>query len=109
MASRLADAYPNLTILVIESGRDSYNAPEVIHPLLWPQNYVPGHRVHYHKTVKEEQLAGRESILQVGNTLGGGSAVNLMMYTRPQSCDFDSWNAKGWTAEDLLPYIKKVT
>ncbi|KAI5922874.1 alcohol oxidase-like protein [Camillea tinctor] len=108
VASRLADADPGLTILVIESGRDNFNVPTVVHPVLWRGNYVPSDpRVFFHKAVKEHQLADRESIVQVGNTLGGGSSVNLMMYTRAQRCDYDSWNTKGWTTDEVLPFLKK--
>ena len=59
-------------------------------------------------TEKEEQLGNRESPQSAGNTLGGSSAINAMMYARGQGCDFDSWKTKGWTAQDLLPYLKKV-
>ncbi|RYP13406.1 hypothetical protein DL767_010764 [Monosporascus sp. MG133] len=108
VASRLADADPGLSILVIESGRDNYNVPTVKHPVLWRGNYLPDNpRVFFHKAVKEEQLANRESLIQVGNTLGGGSSVNMLMYTRAQRCDYDSWHTRGWAADDLWPYLKK--
>ncbi|RYP12343.1 hypothetical protein DL765_007389 [Monosporascus sp. GIB2] len=108
IASRLADADPKLSILVVESGRDNYNVPTVIHPLLWQGNYAPDDpRVFFHRAAKEEQLADRESLIQVGNTLGGGSSVSLMIYMRGQRCDYDSWNTRGWTADDMLPYLRK--
>ncbi|RYP51229.1 hypothetical protein DL768_003388 [Monosporascus sp. mg162] len=108
IASRLADADPKLSILVVESGRDNYNVPSVIHPVLWQGNYAPDDpRVFFHRAAKEEQLADRESLVQVGNTLGGGSSVGLMMYIRGQRCDYDSWNTRGWTADDLWPYLRK--
>jgi choline dehydrogenase-like flavoprotein len=31
-----------------------------------------------------------------------------MVYTRGQRHDFDSWNTKGWSADELLPFLKKV-
>ncbi|KXT18311.1 hypothetical protein AC579_959 [Pseudocercospora musae] len=31
-----------------------------------------------------------------------------MVYTRAQRSDFDSWKADGWTAEDMLPFLKKL-
>ncbi|KAI1081844.1 alcohol oxidase-like protein [Whalleya microplaca] len=109
VASRLADADPELSILVIESGRDNYNEPTVIHPVLWRGNYAPDNpNVYWHKTPKEKQLSDRESFVQVANLLGGGSSVNLMMYMRPQQCDFDSWGMKGWTADELWPFVKKL-
>jgi alcohol oxidase len=70
---------------------------------------MPGNpRVLFYKAIKEKQLADRESVIQVGNTLGGGSSINLMMYTRLQRCDYDSWKVKGWTADELTPFVKKV-
>jgi hypothetical protein len=36
------------------------------------------------------------------------SSINWMVYTRGQRHDFDSWNTKGWSADELLPFLKKV-
>ncbi|MCJ1417713.1 hypothetical protein MMC32_004058 [Xylographa parallela] len=30
------------------------------------------------------------------------------MYTRGQSCDYDSWKTEGWDFKSLLPYFKKL-
>jgi alcohol oxidase len=43
-----------------------------------------------------------------GGTLGGGSSINFMMYTRAQRSDFDSWNTPGWSAQEMWPYLKKL-
>lgn len=32
----------------------------------------------------------------------------MMMYARAQRSDFDDWNTPGWSAEDMIPYLKKV-
>ena len=32
-----------------------------------------------------------------------------MMYTRAAASDYDDWGATGWTADDLLPLLKKVS
>ncbi|RYP23895.1 hypothetical protein DL767_008700 [Monosporascus sp. MG133] len=91
-------------------GSDNYNVPSVIHPVLWQGNYAPEDpRVFFHRAVKEEQLADRESLVEVDDTLGGGLSVSQMMYMRGQRCDYDSWNTRGWTADDLWPYLRKVT
>lgn len=29
-------------------------------------------------------------------------------YTRAQRDDFDSWKTEGWSADDMLPFLKKV-
>ena len=46
-----------------------------------------------------------------GKTLGGGSAINGMFFSRGQREDFDDWAAlgnDGWSFEDLLPYFKRL-
>ncbi|KAH8896286.1 alcohol oxidase-like protein [Thozetella sp. PMI_491] len=109
IAARLAAADPGLSILVIESGRDNHEATTVVNPILWRGNYLHSNpRVFFHKSVKESQLGDRESLVQVGNTLGGGSSINLMMYVRAQKSDFDSWGMEGWKGDDMLQYLRKV-
>lgn len=57
----------------------------------------------------ESQLNGRQLTVPSGGTLGGGSSINLMMYSRAQRVDFDSWKTPGWTTDDMIPYLKKVS
>ncbi|KAK2002605.1 GMC oxidoreductase [Colletotrichum falcatum] len=109
VASRLAEADPGLTILVIEQGQDSYNATNVIYPALFERNTLPDSKTAlFWKAKKSPQLANREPVVETGGTLGGGSAINWMVYTRGQWDDFDSWKTPGWSANDLLPFIKKM-
>jgi choline dehydrogenase len=86
-----------------------------------------------HKTVPQPQLGGRGPIVPVAKTLGGGSAVNAMVYMRGQKEDYDSWaahigSAEGgqkkserfsgsaarpneypqWSYEDMLPHFRGV-
>jgi len=46
-----------------------------------------------HRTVPQPQLGGRAPIVPVGRALGGGSAVNAMVYMRGQREDYDGWAA----------------
>ena len=110
VASRLAEADPQLSILVIENGQDNYNHPQVIHPGLLLANLKPDSLtcVH-HKSNKEEQLMGREVIATVGSVLGGSSSINGLLYVRGQQSDYDAWNMPGWSSTDILPYLKKVS
>lgn len=49
----------------------------------------------YYQSKQEKQLAGRSIFLLAGATLGGTSSINMSMYTRAQSCDYNSWGMKG--------------
>ncbi|KAK2015052.1 GMC oxidoreductase [Colletotrichum eremochloae] len=109
VASRLAETNPSLSILVIEQGQDSYNVTDIIYPALFERNTLPGSKTAlFWKAKKSPQLSNREPVVETGGTLGGGSAINWMVYTRGQWDDFDSWNTSGWSANDLLPFIQKV-
>ncbi|KAK1585944.1 GMC oxidoreductase [Colletotrichum navitas] len=109
VASRLAETDPSLSILVVEQGQDSYNVTNVIYPALFERNTLPDSKTAlFWKAKKSPQLANREPVVETGGTLGGGSAINWMVYTRGQWDDFDSWNTPGWSADDLLPFIQKV-
>ncbi|CAK4034103.1 Alcohol oxidase [Lecanosticta acicola] len=107
-ASRLAEADPDLSILVIEQGLNNYNVSQVIYPALFPSNLLLDSKTAlFWKGNKSPQLADREPIVPSGGILGGGSSINWMVYTRPQRSDFDSWNMPGWSANELWPYLKK--
>jgi alcohol oxidase len=109
VAGRLAEADRNLSILVIEQGPNNYNEPQVVHPALYPRSLFPNSKytLFYHGN-KAPQLADRLPIVPGGGTLGGGSAINWMVYTRGQRSDFDSWKTEGWSADDLVPFLNKV-
>ena len=110
IASRLAEADRDLSILVIEQGPNNYQMPEVVHPALYPRNLFPSSKITlFWQTNKSDQLGGRAPIVPSGGTLGGGSAMNWMVYTRAQRSDFDSWNTPGWSADEMMPFLKKVS
>ncbi|KAF1953522.1 alcohol oxidase [Byssothecium circinans] len=62
----------------------------------------------FYQSKAEKQLNNRELVVPSGGTLGGGSSINLMMYSRAQRSDFDSWNVPGWSADDMIPYLQKL-
>ena len=109
MAARLSDADPNLSILVLEAGPNNHNATEVVHLGLYRANFAPDSpNFQYWPAVEEKQLASRAVALVTGSMLGGGSSINGAIYARAQHRDFDAWNTKGWSGDDLLPFMKKV-
>ena len=80
MAGRLAEADPNLSILLIEGGQDNYNVTNVVHPALFMEHLAPTSKsMIFYQANKADQLAGRSPIVPTGGILGGGSSVNFMM------------------------------
>jgi choline dehydrogenase-like flavoprotein len=61
----------------------------------------------FHVGPKSPFLGDRLCVVPTAKVLGGGSAVNFLMYSRGQRSDFDSWGMPGWSADELLPYMKK--
>lgn len=57
----------------------------------------------------QSQLDGRSVIIPQAKILGGGSAVNAMVYMRGQREDYDDWDTKlgnaGWAYNDMLPHF----
>ncbi|KAF8433455.1 GMC oxidoreductase-domain-containing protein [Terfezia claveryi] len=96
-----------LSILLIESGRDNHNDPNVVRPGRYWANLNPNSG--YFNSIKGNlDHCGREIEVAVPNILGGGGSVNFMMYTRASASDFDDWRTEGWYAEDLVPILRKV-
>ncbi|GEO18217.1 sorbose dehydrogenase [Microvirga aerophila] len=61
-----------------------------------------------HEMVPQPQLEGRAPIVPQAKVLGGGSAVNAMVYIRGQAEDYDAWDEAlggGWSYKDLLPHF----
>ncbi|KAI3325464.1 GMC oxidoreductase [Xylariaceae sp. AK1471] len=109
VAGRLAEADPNLSILVIEGGQDNYENLAVVTPAMFLSQLAPNSKTAlFYEAVKSDQLAGREVIVPSGGVLGGGSSINFMMYTRGQRDDYDSWKTPGWTTDELYPFLKKL-
>jgi alcohol oxidase len=109
LAGRLAKADPSLQILIIESGINNLDNPLVTTPALYPAHLTPGSKTALFYTSKpNDQVGGRANVVGTGGLLGGGSSINLMMYTRANASDYDDWNTTGWSFDDLKPLLKKV-
>lgn len=78
VAGRLAEADPKLSILVIEQGPNSHEAPEVVQPALYPRNLFPTSKYTlFWQGNQAAQLADRRPIVPSGGTLGGGESSLL--------------------------------
>ncbi|KAH7310752.1 putative glucose dehydrogenase [Stachybotrys elegans] len=107
VAARLAQADPTLSILVVEGGSEA-DGPDTRNPALYRANLAPGcPNLKVYVGEAEKQLLDRQPYVGVGNVLGGGSSVNALIYTRASSTDYDSWQAEGWSGDEVLPFLKK--
>jgi alcohol oxidase len=111
-AGRLLTSDPSLKILVVEGGKHSWNVPNQVEPCRFIEHLAPNSTtVTKHKSKPSVFLDGRSAVVTSGHTVGGGSAVNCMVYVRGARSDYDDWAGlgnNGWSFEELLPLIRKV-
>lgn len=61
-------------------------------------------------TTPQPGLKGRRDYHPLGRGLGGGTAINALVYMRGNRLDYDEWAAMGnpgWSYADVLPYFRK--
>lgn len=64
----------------------------------------------FHATEPDASANGRSITWFAGKGLGGGSAINGMVYIRGARHDYDRWAAAGctgWSWDDVLPFFKR--
>ena len=97
-------------VLLIERGPASY--PRLMRMPAGYMKYLARDDVlEMHQTVPQAQLGGRAPIIPQAKVLGGGSAVNAMVYMRGQREDYDGWDDflggnSGWSYADMLPHFR---
>jgi choline dehydrogenase-like flavoprotein len=105
LAARLSqDA--NIRVALVEAGEPD-NAPEIKMPIAFPQLFKTKYDWDF-ASEPEPGLGERRIYLPRGRTLGGGSAIDAMIYIRGNAADFDGWveaGAEGWSYRDMLPYF----
>ncbi|RCJ17974.1 choline dehydrogenase [Nostoc minutum NIES-26] len=96
------------TVLLLEAGEED-TKPEIHIPAQCVN--LQGSEVDWgYFTQPEPYLKGRKMYCPRGKVLGGSSSINLMIYIRGNSHDYDRWQSlgnPGWSYLDVLPYFKK--
>ena len=107
LAARLSEA--GAEVLLLEAGHAD------THPLIHvPAGFtkLSGPRVNWgFRTVPQTHLDNRDMWYPQGKTLGGGSSINAMIYTRGHRNDYEDWKAagaSGWGYADVLTYFRKA-
>lgn len=112
-AGRLASAFPDLSILVLESGPTTKDKKEHLQPGQYFTHLMPtSSTVQFYVSKPSEHLGGRCIVIPSGRCIGGGSSVNFMVYNRPAASDFDDWETEfrnpAWSSKELIPLLQKV-
>ncbi|KAK7943947.1 uncharacterized protein PG986_013060 [Apiospora aurea] len=91
-----------------DRGRVQQPDATVEYPAFFLSHLAPDSKTNnFYMTKKAPDAGDRMLLVATGGVLGGGSSTNMMTYSRPQGSDWDSWNAPGWSANDIVPYLKK--
>lgn len=108
VAARLAED-PKVRVLLLEEGPDDKSIFIKANGGFFKTHGTD--RTFLFETEPEPGLGGRRIPLLQGRTLGGGTSVNAMCYTRGQAEDYDEWAAEGltdWSYDKVLPYFRKA-
>jgi choline dehydrogenase-like flavoprotein len=97
------------TVLVVEYGYLD-TSPDILLPAPASNDrYLP--RFYNYTTVPQVELNNATTIAYAAATVGGGSAVDHMMFDRGSADDYDNWEKlqnPDWGWKGLLPYFQKV-
>jgi choline dehydrogenase len=109
LANRLS-VDPATHVLLIEAGPAGRNpliaAPGGLLPIMMSGAYA-----WRYMSVPQGHLDDRALYSPRGKVLGGGSAINGMVYDRGFHSDYDRWaqaGNRGWSFADVLPYFRKL-
>ncbi|HAF42753.1 MAG TPA: glucose-methanol-choline oxidoreductase [Sphingobium sp.] len=108
MTGRLAEA--GLAVTLVEAGKSDRHIRSRIPALTSAIVQNPAYDWCY-QVEPDPSLGGRADIWPAGRMLGGGSALNGMMFIRGHRWDYDEWaqlGAEGWDYQSVLPYFRRL-
>jgi choline dehydrogenase len=107
LANRLTED-PSVRVLLLEAGpEDTLDAIRV--PAIFSSLF--GSEVDWDYRLEPQAQYQGSTAYPRGKTLGGSSAINLMVYIRGNRADFDGWSQRGcvgWDYDSVLPYFVKA-
>ena len=107
-AARLAES--GLRALLVEAGK-SHRDPRVAIPALMSGIVQNPDFDWCYSAEPDPSVGGRPDVWPAGKRLGGGSAINGMMFIRGHRWDYDHWaelGATGWDYASVLPYFRRL-
>ncbi len=109
VARRLAEN-PNVSVLLLEAGPND-DVPSVQVPIQWITNLGTARDWGF-KAEPSEYVNGRSIALNMGKTYGGGSSVNVMIWSRGHKNDWDYFAKEAgddkWNYKSVLDIYKRI-
>ncbi|KAA1466849.1 alcohol oxidase [Dentipellis sp. KUC8613] len=110
VATRLSEN-PEVSVLVLEAGGANINDPAILRPASFGSHFKqPAYDWDY-RTEPQKWCDGNSFDIPSGKGLGGSSAINFMVWTRPAAAeidDFERLGNPGWNWNEYLKYSKKL-
>ncbi|BGP20431.1 hypothetical protein JCM10213_001561 [Rhodosporidiobolus nylandii] len=110
VAARLSASNTSATVLVLEAGPSAAGNPGVDIPGFAGSTF--GSAIDWaFSTTPQSQADGRSIYWPRGKVLGGSSALNFLVSTRPAKAEHDIWSnlgSPGWSWTSILPFYKKA-
>ncbi|ONI89738.1 hypothetical protein ALI22I_14715 [Saccharothrix sp. ALI-22-I] len=110
LASRLSED-PACTVLALEAG-EHLDGPEFTNQSSAIGLHIPESPWFWDdQTTPQAALGGRTVSVLTGRALGGGSAINSMVWLRGHPADYDGWvtaGASGWGWDAVLPVFHAI-
>ena len=107
LAARLSEN-PQASVLLLEAGA-AHSPPEAAIPPAWPT--LLQSPANWADVAADQTQARRPVAVARGRVLGGGSAINAMVFMRGHRSSYDRWikeGAVGWGFDDLLPFFRRT-
>jgi choline dehydrogenase len=107
-AARLAEG--GKRVLLVEAGKSDADIRSRVPALMSGIVHTPEFDWMY-KAEPDQSVGGRADVWPAGKRLGGGSAINGMMFVRGHKWDYDHWaelGATGWDYASVLPYFRRM-
>lgn len=107
-ATRLAEG--GLKVLLVEAGKSHRDIRSAVPALM--SGIVQNKDFDWcYSAEPDPSVGGRPDVWPAGKRLGGGSAINGMMFIRGHNWDFDHWadlGATGWDYKSVLPFFRRM-
>lgn len=108
LANRLS-ADPSVKVLLLDAGRSDKHLFSKL-PAGVPLALARNDMNWKYMAEPDPSRGGKVDMWPAGKLLGGGSAINGMMWVRGHRNDYDGWarlGNPGWSYEEVLPYFRR--